>query len=63
MNSGNADENTMSFQDDQTKIRWRLSLRSPIEKVYELLSTDAGRAGFWAERAVEHDGVIQLNPC
>ncbi len=30
-------------------IVWRLSLAVPREQVYELLSTDEGRARFWAE--------------
>ena len=50
----------MSFQDDPNMIRWRLHLRSPIAKVYEALSTDVGRARFWAESAIEHNGVIHF---
>lgn len=50
----------MSFQDDPNEIRWRLQLRSPIDEVYRALSTDAGRASFWAESAVERDGVIHF---
>lgn len=48
----------MGFQDDLNTIRWRLHLKSPIEKVYRYISTDAGRASFWAESAVERDKVI-----
>jgi uncharacterized protein YndB with AHSA1/START domain len=48
------------FQDDPDTIRWRLHLRSPLEKVYQELATDAGRASFWAESAVEQDGVIHF---
>jgi uncharacterized protein YndB with AHSA1/START domain len=50
----------LSFQDDPNVIRWRLHLRSPIEQVYRALSTDAGRASFWAESAVARDGVIHF---
>jgi uncharacterized protein YndB with AHSA1/START domain len=50
----------MRFQDDSNMIRWRLHLRSPITKVYQALSTDAGRASFWAESAIERAGVIRF---
>lgn len=50
----------MSFQDDPETIRWRIHLKSPPTAVYSALSTDAGRASFWAESAVEHDGVIRF---
>lgn len=50
----------MSFQDDPDTIRWRLHLKSPPARVYRVLSTDLGRARFWAESAVEHDGVIRF---
>jgi uncharacterized protein YndB with AHSA1/START domain len=50
----------MGFQDDPETIGWRVHLHSPVEKVYQALTTDAGRAGFWAESAVERDGVIQF---
>jgi uncharacterized protein YndB with AHSA1/START domain len=40
-------------------VRWRLRLASPPDAVYELLATDAGRARFWAESAVERDGAIE----
>jgi uncharacterized protein YndB with AHSA1/START domain len=50
----------MSFQEDPDAIRWRLHLRSPVARVYQALATDEGRAGFWAESAVEHDGVIRF---
>jgi uncharacterized protein YndB with AHSA1/START domain len=50
----------MAFQDNPDLIRWRLHLRSPVSAVYRALSTDAGRALFWVESAVEHGGVIQF---
>jgi uncharacterized protein YndB with AHSA1/START domain len=40
-------------------IRWRLHLAAPPETVYDLLATDAGRARFWAESALETDGWIE----
>lgn len=48
----------MSFQPDPEVITWKLHLRADPQRVYGALSTDAGRAGFWAESAVEMDGVI-----
>ncbi len=50
----------MSFQPDPQKIQWRLHLRSSITEVYRVLSTDRGRAGFWAESAVEQNGIIHF---
>ena len=50
----------MSFQTDPNTIRWRLHLRSPVAKVYQALSTDSGRASFWAESAIEQAGVIHF---
>jgi len=50
----------MTFQDDPDAIRWRLHLRSPIDRVYQALSTGAGRQSFWAESALEQDGVIHF---
>jgi len=45
---------------DPGLIRWRLHLVSPPERVFECLATGAGRARFWAESAVEQDGVIHF---
>lgn len=50
----------MSFQDDPKTILWRLHLESPITKVFQALSTDTGRASFWAESAIESEGVIHF---
>jgi hypothetical protein len=41
-------------------IRWKLHLTSSPEVVYEKLSTNEGRASFWAESAVEQDKVIHF---
>jgi hypothetical protein len=46
----------MAFQDDADTIHWRLHLTSPPHTVHQMLATDAGRAGFWAESAVEYFG-------
>jgi uncharacterized protein YndB with AHSA1/START domain len=50
----------MSFQPDPNLIRWRLHLASPPGRVFEFLATDEGRARFWAESAVEREGVIHF---
>jgi uncharacterized protein YndB with AHSA1/START domain len=50
----------MPFQPDFATITWRLHLRSAPVAVYELLATDAGRARFWAESAVEREGAIEF---
>jgi uncharacterized protein YndB with AHSA1/START domain len=42
------------------ELRWRIHLASSPEAVYELLSTEEGRAQFWAESAVERDGAIEF---
>ena len=41
-------------------IRWRMHLPVSPERVYEALNSDAGRASFWAESAVERDGHIEF---
>ena len=50
----------MTFPNNPDIISWRLHLRSTAQIVYERLSADNGRAGFWAESAVEQDGVIHF---
>jgi len=50
----------LSFQDDPDSILWRLHLKSSPARVYRALSTDAGRATFWAESANERDGKIHF---
>lgn len=50
----------MTFQPDEDTIAWRLHLRSSPAAVYDLLATDAGRARFWAEEAIERDGAIDF---
>lgn len=50
----------MPFQDDPNAIRWRLHLHSSVEEVYAALASDEGRAAFWAESAVEREGIIHF---
>ena len=50
----------MPFKDDQGNIRWLLHLASSPEEVFHLLSTDAGRAQFWAESAKEMDSFVNF---
>ena len=45
---------------DDNQVCLRVHLSSPPERVFEVLSTDAGRRMFWAESADEHDGVIRF---
>ena len=48
----------MTFQDEPNLIRWKIHLKSSPQTVYEKLSTNDGRASFWAESALETDGII-----
>jgi uncharacterized protein YndB with AHSA1/START domain len=41
-------------------IVWRLHLAASPDRVYQLLTTDDGRASFWAESAVEREGHIEF---
>ncbi len=41
-------------------IRWRLHLPVAADTVFEALASDAGRAAFWAETAVERAGTIHF---
>ena len=44
-------------------VRWRLHAASSPERVFELWSTDAGRARFWAERSTaDGDGFALVFP-
>jgi len=49
-----------SCQPDPGVVRWRLRLASPPQRVWEILASEAGRAGFWAESAAEKDGSIEF---
>src|SRR5262245_64166950 len=50
----------MDFSQQSTDINWRLRLRSSPNEVYRMLSTDEGRALFWAESAIETDRAIDF---
>ncbi|MFZ5558163.1 MAG: SRPBCC family protein, partial [Pseudomonadota bacterium] len=50
----------MAFQAEPGVIRWKMHFRSPPAAVFAALATDAGRATFWAESAVETDGSIEF---
>ena len=50
----------MTDQMPTDHIRWRIHLASPPEAVYEALSTNGGRASFWAESAIETGGQIEF---
>lgn len=41
-------------------IRWRMHIPVPPERVYAALDSDAGRAAFWAESAVETDKHVHF---
>lgn len=51
----------MAFQPEAGTIRWKLHFDSPREKVFDALTTDSGRASFWAESAPESDGFVTFN--
>ncbi len=42
------------------KIIWRTRFKSSPHKVFQMLTTDEGRASFWAESAIEKEGFIQF---
>lgn len=46
--------------DTDNQITMRVHLASSPEKVFEFLSTDAGRQAFWADSASEKDGIIHF---
>ncbi len=50
----------MTFQSNPDLILWKIHLKSSPESVYEKLSTNEGRAAFWAESAIERDGMIHF---
>ena len=41
-------------------VSWKLHLKSNPKTVFELLTTDEGRASFWAEKAAEYEGIIRF---
>lgn len=48
----------MPFQSEFGTIRWKMHLASSRVRVFDALSTDEGRARFWAESAPETEGEI-----
>lgn len=48
----------MSPLTDPTAVRWRLHLAAPPETVHWFLSTNEGRAKFWAESATQDGDEI-----
>lgn len=50
----------MTFQSDTDTIRWKIHLKSSPQAVYQKLSTDEGRASFWAESAADEEGIIHF---
>ena len=48
----------MSSEDNPSEIVWRLHLMAPRQRVFDLLSTDQGRASFWAQRTEQEGDEI-----
>jgi uncharacterized protein YndB with AHSA1/START domain len=47
-------------------VRWRMHLPVAPERVFAALDSNDGRAAFWAESAIEHEGSIDfefINGC
>jgi len=41
-------------------IRWRMHLPVVPERVFAAFDSNEGRAAFWAESAIEHEGAIEF---
>jgi uncharacterized protein YndB with AHSA1/START domain len=50
----------VSFQEASGIIRWKTHFASAPERVFEALATDEGRSTYWAESAIERDGIIEF---
>jgi uncharacterized protein YndB with AHSA1/START domain len=50
----------MMFESHAAVIRWRIHLKTPMHRVFRVLTTDDGRGRFWAESAIEKDGTIDF---
>lgn len=50
----------MGFQETDSEINWKVHFSSPVEKVYQALTTDEGRRTFWAEETREVNGHIEF---
>ena len=42
-------------------LRWRVTLPASRERVFETLTTDAGRERFWAEASRQRDNDVELS--
>lgn len=51
-------EESHQFQPEPGVIQWKLHFCSSPNKVYQALSTNKGRRGYWAESAEEKEGKI-----
>lgn len=51
----------MPFQPVPGAICWKMHFVSPREEVFAALTTDSGRARFWAEAAKELNGVVTFH--
>ena len=51
------------MQDNQetVDVHWRLHLRASPKTVFDYLATNEGRGRYWAETAIEQDGVIHFH--
>ena len=45
----------------ERSISWKIHLQSSRETVYQLISTDVGRAQFWADETVEEAGEVRFS--
>ena len=50
----------MALDDASNSVRWKIHVSASPEDVFALLTTDEGRAKFWAESAVERNGLIHF---
>ncbi|MHA2249388.1 MAG: SRPBCC family protein [Candidatus Kariarchaeaceae archaeon] len=50
----------MTFQEDPNKVKWKIHLKRSPSEVFSYLSTDEGRANFWAETAIEREEKIHF---
>ena len=41
-------------------LYWKLHLKSPPDKVFDLLTSDQGREKFWAEKSVANENKFEL---
>ncbi|HEX6258551.1 MAG TPA: SRPBCC domain-containing protein [Candidatus Saccharimonadales bacterium] len=51
----------MNFQPNSDTIAWNMHFRSSPTKVFDALTTDEGRAKYWAESTEENDGHVTFH--